>query len=138
MTTTKTYTIKQMADELGVYKMKVSRIISDHNVQNIGVAGKAQIYDQSQFDQIKQWLSDKPKTTSIVKAPDQSDTIALLTDQTKAQQTQIADLQQQVTRLTELLGQAQQLQMSAEQKLRAYEKPEDSKKNSRGLFNRLF
>lgn len=118
------WTMKQIADDLGVNKMRIYRTISRLNLKEAYKKGQTLYFDQAAKDAVENAI--RPNTSQSVRTNPQSrqtkttDTSAnqllvSLNDRVKAQQTQIETL-------TRLLDQSQRLQLVAEQRTQKVEK----------------
>ncbi|WP_235806092.1 helix-turn-helix domain-containing protein [Lentilactobacillus parafarraginis] len=113
------WTMKQIADELGVNKMRVYRTISRLNLTEAFKRGQTLYFNQDAKDAIEQAINPTSQSQETTRRPTQARSVSQdyvdngllqsLNDRVKDQQTQI-------TNLTRLLDQSQRLQLVAEQR----------------------
>ncbi|MFD1126553.1 helix-turn-helix domain-containing protein [Lentilactobacillus raoultii] len=121
------WTMRQIADELGVNKMRVYRTISRLNLSEAFKKGQTLYFDQTAKDAIEnaiqksvaptsgQSIARRRETTTSNQPSETTELLTSLNDRVKAQQTQIETL-------TRLLDQSQRLQLVAEQRTQKVEK----------------
>lgn len=114
------WTMKQIADELGVNKMRVYRTISRLNLKEAYKKGQALYFDVTAKTAIENAIRQTGTTTSNQSATGSQSSIAnefaeSLNDRIKSQQDQIENL-------TKLLDQSQRLQLVAEKRTSEAEK----------------
>ena len=122
------YTIKQIADELGVSKTTVRKLIENLGLRSsLRKNGNQFAIDDNQKNMIKSaFLGDKSETKTQTKTETSSqsqtseisDLIQMLKDELRAKD-------EQIERLHKLLDQEQQLRMVTEQKLLQLEDKQD-------------
>lgn len=102
------WTMKQIADELGVNKMKVYRTINRHEISESFKKGQALYYNEDARKQIEQFINENPTHTGNNKE--------VVEDFKESLNKQIKNQQEQIENLTKLLDQSQRLQLIAEQR----------------------
>jgi len=145
------YSMKSMADLMGVSKMKVYRTITRNHYKEQYKVGQTLYFDET----VKTLLEKELKEASVTEdhnTEQNDDLVEELKDRVQSQQ-------EQIVKLTRLLDQSQQLQLMAENKIKHLEgtttdessKKQDSRpkietsnveqsatKNERGFWSRLF
>ena len=108
------WTMKQIADDLGVNKMRVYRTISKNNISESFKKGQALYFDEKAKTTIENLINP----SSNRQLPTTNVSASVL----RSLNEEIASQQEQIERLTQLLDQSQKLQLLAQQRSVAAER----------------
>lgn len=124
----KLYSQKDIADRIGTSKSTVYRIIKELGLKNTTKASQTMLYDESVLKSVrKEFRARKLEQNSAAESVQNSDElIAQLKDDLQHEREQVA-------KLTELLDQSQQLQLSLQQQLKKLDAPQDTTGASEGV-----
>lgn len=116
-----TYTIKQIADEIGVNKMKVYRFIQKENIREHHTDARTKHYSEHVRRIVIEAFSSRERyAENVTPEHSENDVVVLLKERVQAQEIELVKKNQQLEKMQTIVDQQQQLALQDKKQLEEY------------------